>query len=145
MRWRPGLGLTILAVVVVALGLLAVTGRMLAPDPAVPPITAGSVQPSQTSTSHRVMVPEPMVTWTPRPLPAEVPLEASTSRGVVVPDVVGKSLAEGQRLMRRAGLHGSANERDPQAPGSVIFAQEPPPGMLVPPGSVVGFRTKRPA
>jgi hypothetical protein len=139
MRWRPGLGLTILAVAVVALGLLAVTGRVLAPEPAVPPVTAGSVEPSQASTPRRVMVPEPMVTWTPRPLPPEAPLETSTSRGVLVPDAVGKSLAGGQRLMRRVSLHGSANERDPQAPGSVIFAQEPPPGILVPPGSVVGF------
>jgi len=141
MRWRPGPGLTILAVLIVALGVLAVTGRMLAPDPAVPPtstqappLTAGLVEPSELTTVSRMLVPEPE----PEPV-----LETATSRGVLVPDVVGKSLAEGRRLMKRAGLRGSAVDRDPQAPDSVIYGQEPPPGILVPPGSVVGFRTKR--
>jgi hypothetical protein len=139
MRWRPGPGLTILAVVIVALGVLAVTGRMLAPDPVVPPtstqappLTAGLVEPSELTTIPRMLVPEP-----------EPVLETATSRGVLVPNVVGKSLAEGRRLMKRAGLRGSAVDRDPQAPDSVIYGQEPPPGILVPPGSVVGFRTKR--
>ena len=139
MRWRPGPGLTILAVLIVALGVLAVTGRMLVSDPAVPPtstqappLTAGLVEHLEPATTSRMLVPEP-----------EPVLERTTSRGVLVPNVVGKSLAAGRRLMKRAGLRGSAVDRDPQAHDSVIYGQEPPPGILAPPGSVVGFRTKR--
>jgi hypothetical protein len=44
--------------------------------------------------------------------------------------------------MRAGGLHGSALERDPHGRDAVVVAQEPPAGVLVPPGSVVGFRTR---
>ena len=107
--------------ILVALGVLAVTGRMLGLDPAVP--STSTQAPTLTST-------------------AVPPVETSASRGVLVPNAVGKSLAEGRRLLRRAGLRGAAIETDPQAPTSRIFGQEPPPGVWVPPGSVVGFRTK---
>jgi hypothetical protein len=59
--------------VIVALVGLAVVGRMLGLDPAVP------------STSTQA----PTLTRT-----AVQPTETSTSRGVLVPDAVGKSLAE---------------------------------------------------
>ena len=44
--------------------------------------------------------------------------------------------------MRTGGLRGSAFERDPQGSNAVVVAQEPPAGVLVPPGSVVAFRTR---
>jgi len=120
MRWRSGPGL-VLAIVIVALGALAGMGRILDLDPGVP--STSTQAPTLTSTAVQ-------------------PVDTSTSRGVLVPNAVGKSLAEGRRLMSRAGLRGAAVETDPQAPTSRIFGQEPPPGVLVPPGSVVGFRTK---
>ena len=122
MRWRPGPHLVLVAAVVVASGLLAATGRILAIDSSVAPTT------TQASPLTSGSVP-PVETW--------------TSRGVLVPNAVGKSLAEGRRLMRRAGLRVSALDGDPQAPTSRIFGQEPPSGVVVPPGSVVGFRTQR--
>jgi hypothetical protein len=39
-------------------------------------------------------------------------------------------------------LQGAAFQRDPQIGTAVVVAQEPPAGVLVPPGSVVGFRTR---
>jgi hypothetical protein len=121
MHGRSGPRLSLVAMVLVALVGLAVVGRMLGLDPAVP--STSTQAPTLTSTAVQ-------------------PVETSTSRGVLVPDAVGKSLAEGRRLMRRAGLRGAAIETDPQAPTSRIFGQEPPPGVWVPPGGVVGFRTK---
>ena len=100
MRWRSGPGLVLVAIVIVALGVLAVSGRMLGLDSAVP--STSTQAPTLTST-------------------AVEPVETSTSRGVLVPNAVGKSLAEGRRLMRRAGLRGAAIETDPQAPTSRIF------------------------
>jgi hypothetical protein len=44
--------------------------------------------------------------------------------------------------MRAASLQGVATERDPQIGTAVVVAQEPPGGELIPPGSVVGFRTR---
>jgi len=64
------------------------------------------------------------------------------TRGYAVPDALGRTLAQAQRVMRIGGLHGSAYERDPQGRDAVVVAQEPPAGVLVPPGSVVGFRTR---
>jgi PASTA domain len=64
------------------------------------------------------------------------------TRGYAVPDVLGRTLAQAERVMRTGGLHGSAYERDLQGRNGVVVAQEPPAGVLVPPGSVVGFRTR---
>jgi hypothetical protein len=44
--------------------------------------------------------------------------------------------------MRTAGRQGGAYERDPQGREAVVVAQEPSAGVLVPPGSAVGFRTR---
>jgi hypothetical protein len=122
MRWRPGPRLLPVAVVIVAVGVLAATGRLLEID--------SSAAPSTTQPSLETSGSIPLV-------------ETSTTLGVLVPNAVGMSLAEGRQLMRRAGLRGAAVETDPQAPASRIFGQEPPPGVVVPPGSVVGFRTQR--
>lgn len=123
MRWRPGPRLTLVAVVVVAVGVLAATGRILAIDSSVAPTTT-----TQASLLTSGSVP---------------PVETSTTRGVLVPNAVGMSLAEGRRLMRRAGLRSGTVDTDPQAPTSRIFGQEPPSGVVALPGSVVGFRTQR--
>jgi beta-lactam-binding protein with PASTA domain len=122
MRWRPGPRLILAAVVVIAVGVLAATGRIVAIDSSVVPTSTQASSPTSASSP---------------------PVETSVSHGVLVPNAVGKSLAEGRRLMRRADLRGSAIETDPQAPTSRIFGQEPPPGVVVPRGSVVGFRTQR--
>ena len=45
-------------------------------------------------------------------------------------------------MLRAGGLHGRAHQRDPQGRDTVVVAQEPPGGVLVPPGSVVGLRTR---
>jgi hypothetical protein len=64
------------------------------------------------------------------------------ARGVRVPDATGQSLAQATRVLRTAGPHGAALERDPQISTAVVVAQEPPAGLLIPSGSVVGFRTR---
>jgi PASTA domain len=62
--------------------------------------------------------------------------------GVRVPDAIGQPLAQATRVLRTAGLHGAAMERDPQIGTAVVVAQEPPAGVLIPSGSMVGFRTR---
>jgi beta-lactam-binding protein with PASTA domain len=64
--------------------------------------------------------------------------------GIVVPVVIGLPLGQAQAVMRKAGLEGVADERDPQGPDSVVVAQEPAGGITVPLGSTVGFRTTGP-
>jgi PASTA domain len=64
------------------------------------------------------------------------------TRGNAVPHVLGHTLAQAERMLRTVGLRGGAMERDPQDPDAVVVAQEPPAGQLVPPGSMVGFRTR---
>ena len=56
-----------------------------------------------------------------------------------MPDVLGRTLAQAEGVLRTAGLHGGAYERDPQGRTAVVVAQEPPAGVVVPPGSMVGF------
>jgi hypothetical protein len=60
---------------------------------------------------------------------------------VRVPDVEGRPLAEARRLFAEVGLPASAYDPDPTGPGSVVVAQEPAGGTMVPPGSVIGLRT----
>jgi hypothetical protein len=105
------------AAVLVGLAVLAVAGRLLS--------TAPSTQ-------------RPATTATPTSAGATAP----TTRGVVVPDAIGRTLAQATTVMVVAGLQGAATDRDPQAPNAVVVAQEPAAGELVPPNSVVGFRTR---
>jgi hypothetical protein len=65
-----------------------------------------------------------------------------TSPAIRVLDAVGQTLAKATTVMRAAGLQGGATDRDPQGPTAVVVAQEPPGGVLVPPGSVIGFGTR---
>jgi hypothetical protein len=44
--------------------------------------------------------------------------------------------------LHTGGLRGAAIEGDPQGSSTVVVAQEPPAGATVPPGSVVGLRTR---
>jgi PASTA domain len=62
--------------------------------------------------------------------------------GVRVPNAIGRTLAQATGMLRAAGLRGAASERDPQIGTAVVVAQEPPAGVRIPPGSVVGFRTR---
>jgi hypothetical protein len=48
MRWPPGRGLTVVAIVIVGLSVLVVAGRMLALPPAEPPVTATASTPTGT-------------------------------------------------------------------------------------------------
>jgi PASTA domain-containing protein len=67
---------------------------------------------------------------------------ATTLDSVEVPDAVGQTLAQARMVMGAAGLRGAADERDPQVPGAAVVVQEPAAGNLVPPDSVVWFRTR---
>ncbi|MFZ0625856.1 MAG: PASTA domain-containing protein [Acidimicrobiia bacterium] len=59
-----------------------------------------------------------------------------------VPDVVGMGLADARLQIRLAGLVPAVDDGDPTGGDSVVWAQEPPGGMEVPIGSVIGFRTE---
>jgi PASTA domain len=109
------------AAVVLGVGVLAVAGRLLATTPSVhsPPTTAAI---------RVVTAPPDSIT---------VPTE-----GVLVPEVIGRTLAQARTVLRNAGLPSGDYERDPQVPNAVVVAQEPPSGAWVPPNSPVGFRTR---
>jgi hypothetical protein len=120
MRW-PSSRLATAAAVVVGLGVLALAGRLLPLEPGAPPPT------SVTTTSLFTGPPATETIQTP---------------GALVPQAMGRTLAQARAVMRRAGLPGEAVDRDPRGPGAVVVGQEPPAGARVPPGSPVGFRTR---
>jgi PASTA domain len=116
------------AALLAGLAVLVVAGRLL---PTIP-----SAHRPTTPTSARV----PAGTVRVIPL-GEVP--TSTVVGVVrVPNAIGHTLARATSLMRTAGLRGVATEHDPQIGTAVVVSQEPPAGVLIPPRSEVGFRTR---
>jgi hypothetical protein len=115
------------AVLVAGLAVLVVAGRLL---PTIP-----SARRPAPPTSAEV----PAGTVRVIPL-ANVP--TSTVGGVRVPNAIGHTLARATGLMRAVGLHGVAFERDPQIGTAVVVSQEPPAGVLIPRGDVVGFRTR---
>jgi PASTA domain-containing protein len=117
----------IAAAVVTGLAVLVVAGRLLPTTP--------SLSRSATSTSAGV------ITWTVRMVPLQ-DVPTSTVRGVRVPDAIGHTLTEASSVMRAGSLQGAAFERDPHVGTAVVVAQEPPAGVLVPPGSMVMFRTR---
>ena len=112
----PASRLMTAAAVVVGLAVLVVTGQLLPirPDAGSPAATSGV---AVVSTS--------------------IPREQ-----VLVPQVVGRTLAKARAVMRKAGLPSDAVDMDSQAPSAVVVAQEPPAGIGVPPGSPIGFRTR---
>jgi hypothetical protein len=107
------------AMLLVGLVVLAVAGRLL-------PSTPSAQRPATTGATSA-----PTIRTAP-----------GNTRGYAVPDVLGHTLAQAERVLRTAGLHGSAHERDPQGRTAVVVAQEPPAGVVAPPGSVVGVRTR---
>jgi hypothetical protein len=110
------------AMLLVGLAGLAVAGRLL-------PSAPGTQRPAATATTGATTAPA-------------VRTAPGNTRGYVVPDALGRTLAQAEQVVRAGGLRGSAIERDPQGRNAVVVAQEPPAGVLVPPGSVVGFRTR---
>jgi PASTA domain len=108
------------AMLLVGLSVLAVAGRLL-------PAPPSAQRPATTA---------------PTSAPA-IRTAPGNTRGYAVPDVLGRTLAQAKRVLRTAGLHGSAHERDPHGRGrtAVVVAQEPPGWALVPPGSTVELRT----
>jgi hypothetical protein len=103
----------------VGLAVLAVAGRLLPATPSVQP-------PAATGTTSA-----PTIRTAP-----------GNTRGYAVPDVLGRTLAQAERVLGTAGLYGSAHERDPHGRTAVVVAQEPPAGVVAPPGSMVAFRTR---
>jgi hypothetical protein len=61
-------------------------------------------------------------------------------RQVTVPDVTRRPLDQARRLLTTAGLVAAVNHGDPTGPGSVVVAQEPPGGSVVPARSTIGLR-----
>jgi hypothetical protein len=110
--------LAIAAVVVLGVGVLAVVGRLL-------PVT-----PNARSSATG-----------PRPAPA-IRTAPGNTRGYGVPNVLGRTLAQAEGVLHTGGLRGAAIEGNPQGSSTVVVAQEPPAGATVPPGSVVGLRTR---
>jgi hypothetical protein len=107
------------AMLLVGLAVLAVAGQLL-------PSTPSADRPATTAATSA-----PAIRTAP-----------GNTRGYAVPDVLGRTLAQAEQVLRTAGLHGSAHERDPQGRTAVVVAPEPPAWVLVPPGSMVGFRTR---
>ena len=110
------------AMLLVGLAVLAVAGRLL-------PSAPSTRRPATTAATRATTAPA-------------VRTAPGNTRGYAVPDVLGRTLAQAERVMRVGGLHGGADERDPQGSDAVVVAQEPPAGVLAPPGSFVGFRTR---
>ena len=115
------------AALVAGLVVLVVAGRLLPTTPSA----------DRSTTPSSVKVPAGTVRSIP---PQDIPTSTIVG-GVRVPNAIGHTLTRATRLMRTAGLRGVAFEHDPQSAAAVVFAQEPPAGVLVPPRSVVGFRT----
>lgn len=67
---------------------------------------------------------------------------APSSGAVRLPDLAGRTLSQAQQLLGAADLQGLASPQDPQTPDALVVAQGPPAGTLIPPGSVVGLRTR---
>ena len=69
MRWPPGRGLTVVAIVLVGLSVLVVAGRMLALPPAEPPVTATASTPTGTIRIVPLtgMPSEPPIPWSTVP------------------------------------------------------------------------------
>jgi hypothetical protein len=118
------------AALIAGLAVLVVVGRLLPTTPNVGR-PATSATPTVAGAAARTVLTIPL---------RDVP--TSTVRGVRVPNAIGQTLAKATSVMRAADLQGGAFQRDPQIGTAVVVAQEPPAGVLVPPGSVVGFRTR---
>jgi hypothetical protein len=107
------------AVLLVGLAVLTVAGRLLPSAPSVRGPT----------TTRAAMVPA-------------IRTAPGNTHGYGVPDVLGRTMAQAEQMLRTVGLRGGAHGRDPQRRDAVVVAQEPPAFAVVPPGSVVGFRTR---
>jgi hypothetical protein len=113
------------AMLLVGLAVLAVAGRLLPPTPT-------AQRPAATAaTAATVATSAPAIRTAP-----------GNTRGYGVPEVLGRTLAQAERVVRAGGLHGAVIEGDPQGDNAVVVAQEPPAFAVVPPGSMVGFRTR---
>jgi hypothetical protein len=114
--------LATVAMLLVGLAVLAVAGRLL-------PSAPSTQRPATTAATRATTAPA-------------IRTAPGNTRGYAVPDVLGRTLAQAERVMRVGGLHGGAYERDPHGSDAVVVAQEPRAGVLAPPGSFVGFRTR---
>jgi hypothetical protein len=110
------------AMVLVGLAALAVAGRLL-------PSAPSAREPATTAAAGATSA-------------APIRTAPGNTHGYGVPAVLGYTLAQAERMTRANGLRGGAFERDPQSRDAVVIAQEPPAFVTVPPGSMVGFRTR---
>lgn len=67
-----------------------------------------------------------------------------TAEDIVVPSFIGRTVADAMSVSGTAGFRASVFERDADLGGAIVIAQEPPPGVIVPTGSVIGLRTALP-
>jgi PASTA domain len=116
------------AALVGGLAVLAVAGQLL------PTIPSGSRPATPTSAGGPA--------GTVRMIPLREVPTSTVVGGVRVPNAIGHTLAQATSVMRAAGLRGLATEHDPQIGTAVVVSQEPPAGVLIPRGDVVGFRTR---
>jgi hypothetical protein len=116
------------AALLAGLAVLVVAGRLL---PAIP-------------SAHRPATPisAGVPAGTVRVIPLREVPTSTVVGGVRVPNAIGHTLARATSVMRTAGLQGVATEHDPQIGTAVVVSQEPPAGVLIPRGDVVGFRTR---
>ena len=114
---RPSSPTATVAALIVGVAAVVLVGRLFKPP--------ASIQPS----------PVPAIASSTTP-------PAATIVQIRVPDEIGQPLARAQQQLRAAGLNGVADERDSQGPQALVVAQEPAAGELVPPGGVIGLRTR---
>jgi len=118
----PSSRLATAAAVVLGVGVLALAGRLL-------PLSPGAPPPASSTTTSSLFTGPPAT-------------ETIQTAGALVPQAMGRALAQARAVMRQAGLAGDAVDRDPRGPGAVVVGQDPPAGARVPPGSPVGLRTR---
>jgi hypothetical protein len=102
-RWLIG------AAVVPGVGALAVAGRLLPAMPSGRPPLGGAVT---------------VIAAPPEPT-------GPTTRGVLVPQVVGRRVGQARTVLEGAGLSSGVCERDPQGRHAVAKRSEPPAVALV--------------
>ncbi|WP_327097152.1 PASTA domain-containing protein [Nocardia vinacea] len=83
--------------------------------------------------------PEPDVTVPPA---TEVSLAFSSGLSVVMPDLIGLSLAEGMCALLDAGLQSDPTVEGPTGPDTRVADVEPPPGTLITPHAAVTIRLR---
>src|SRR5215213_4360802 len=99
----PSSRLATAAAVVLGVGVLALAGRLL-------PLSPGAPPPASSTTTSSLFTGPPAT-------------ETIQTAGALVPQAMGRALAQARAVMRQAGLAGDAVDRDPRGPGAVVVGQ----------------------